>query len=375
MQRRLHIGGMSCVSCAKGIQNALERIDGVQKATVNFATSQAQADTTDHFHDDAKLVFESSAVIITLILFGRWPEALTEGKPEVTDVIPMAVSKETLITFIASLESHSQHPLAKAVLVYANMFNAPLKAVSSFQSMAGKGIKGSIEGKDYTVGSIRYAQEEGIAIMEDSTALEKQGKTLLLSWSGGQLLGMMALSDKLKPSSLEAVKQLEEKNILPILLTGDHLQTAEAIAKQAGIEEFYADVLPESKTAKIQELKRQGFIVGMAGDGINDAPALAAADVGFAMGSGSDIAIEIADVTLVKNDLMGVADVIDLSHATVSKVKQNLFFAFIYNIIGIPLAAFGWLNPMVAAAAMAMSSVFAISNALLLRKWKPKSGS
>ena len=187
---------------------------------------------------------------------------------------------------------------------------------------------------------------------------------------GKTVLGYLAIADALRDSSASAVARLQAMGIEVVMLTGDNAATAAAIAAQAGINRFLAEVLPQDKAAEIHKLKAQGKVVGMAGDGINDAPALAAADVSFAVGSGTDVAIEAADITLMRNDLASVADAIDLSRATLRKIRQNLFFAFIYNVLGIPLAALGMLNPVIAGAAMAMSSVSVVSNSLLLKRWK-----
>ena len=206
-------------------------------------------------------------------------------------------------------------------------------------------------------------------------SLQQAGKSIVAVARGGKLLGFIAVSDRLRSSSRQAVVRLNQMGIEVVMLTGDNAQTAAAIASEAGINRYQSEVLPGDKAQAIAKLKIEasstGKRVGMTGDGINDAPALAAADVGFAMGAGSDVAMETAGVTLMRNDLNGVADAIDLSRATLSKIRQNLFFAFVYNVLGIPLAALGMLNPVIAGAAMAMSSVSVVSNSLLLRRWKP----
>ena len=299
---------------------------------------------------------------------------LTEGKPVVADIIPdEGTTAQELLEIAFSLEQNSKHPLANAISQYARNAGIAVRAFSNFKSISGKGILGNIDGKTCYLGSVKYALDMGMALqMEKIGPLERQGKTIAVVWTEDKVLGYLGLADQLKSHSPEAIGRLKQMGIHPIMLTGDHQQTASAIAAQAGIDEYYAEVLPEYKTAKVAELKSKGLIVGMVGDGINDAPALAAADVGFALGSGSDIAIEAADITLVSNDLLSVVNAIQLSKATFKKAKQNLFFAFIYNILGIPLAALGLLNPVVAAAAMALSSLTVVSNALLLRRWTPK---
>jgi Cu+-exporting ATPase len=201
--------------------------------------------------------------------------------------------------------------------------------------------------------------------------MQSTGKTLIGVASGGRPLGMLALADKVRPSSSAAVARLKAAGIAVVMLTGDNAVTAQAVARAVGIADFRADVLPADKAEAVRELKARGVVTGMVGDGVNDAPALAAADVSFAIGTGADVAIEAADITLVRNDLGAVVDAIMLSRATLSKIRQNLFFAFAYNVLGIPLAAAGLLNPVIAGAAMAASSVSVVGNALLLRRWRP----
>ena len=244
-------------------------------------------------------------------------------------------------------------------------------------AVAGHGVEGTVSSRALLLGSPSWAAERG-AMVENGVlaALQGQGKTVVVlaeQQAGGSVaLGLIAIADPLRESSKAAVARLQALGVEVVMLTGDNRATAAAIAAQAGIARFEAEVLPGDKAAAVQKLKQGGRLVAMAGDGINDAPALAAADVSFAMGAGSDAAVEAADLTLVKSDLMGVAHAIALSRATLAKIRQNLFFAFIYNVLGIPLAAFGLLNPVVAGAAMALSSVSVVSNSLLLRRWLPK---
>jgi len=222
------------------------------------------------------------------------------------------------------------------------------------------------------MGSPTYLSEQGIKLDEASIlALQKQGKSIIAVAHDQTLMGLITFADQLRPTSISAVARLREMGIRVVMLSGDNQATAQAVAKQAGIDEFIAEVLPQDKARHIENFKSKDGVVGMVGDGINDAPALAAADVSFAMKSGSDIAIDAADITLMRNDLNSVADAIDLSRATLSKIRQNLFFAFAYNILGIPLAMMGMLNPIIAGGAMAMSSVSVVSNALLLKRWRP----
>lgn len=294
---------------------------------------------------------------------------LTEGKPAVVEVEALAdESVERLLQLAASLEQGSEHPLARAILQSAN--GQPLLTVSQFAVTAGQGVSGVVDAQELHVGvpswvaSLTSEQEARIQ------AQAVQGRTLAGVARNGQLIGLIAIADAIRPSSAAAVKRLRAMGVEVVMMTGDNAATAQAIAKEAGVERFRAQVLPQDKAAFVQQLKREGKFVAMAGDGVNDAPALAAADVSFAMGAGSDVAIEAADVTLMHSDLRALVDAVSLSRATLGKIRQNLFFAFIYNVLGIPLAAFGMLNPVIAGAAMAMSSVSVVSNSLLLRRWR-----
>jgi Cu+-exporting ATPase len=297
---------------------------------------------------------------------------LTAGRPVVTDVLPANdISRDELLQIAASLAVASTHPLSRAIINYVN--NQIVTNITSLQEFSGLGLRGEIDGKTYLLGSPTFAKQTGITIAEEYIlSLQQQGKTVLVIARATTLLGYFAIADQLRASSRQAVEKLNEMGIRVVMLSGDNQATAQAIAAQAGITEFRAEVLPQDKAALVESFKLAGNLVGMAGDGINDAPALAAADVSFAMRSGSDIAIETADITLMRNDLMSVVDAISLSRATLAKIRQNLFFAFAYNVLGIPLAAAGMLNPVIAGAAMAMSSVSVVSNALLLKRWKPK---
>jgi Cu+-exporting ATPase len=289
---------------------------------------------------------------------------LTEGKPSLTDVVP---DTEDIRRLAASLEDHSEHPIAKAIASAA----APLR-VERFEAVPGKGVSGEIEGKKYYVGSIRWMEERSLELDRNTLdPLEKQGKTVVCLSDSDKILGYLAVADTLRPTSKEGVDKLKDLGLDVVMLTGDHKKTAQAIATEAGIFTFYAEILPEDKSESVVRLRKKGKLVGMVGDGVNDAPALAAADVGFAMSAGTDIAIEASDITLMRSDIRQVAAAIDLSRATFRKVRQNLFFAFFYNALGIPLAAVGLLNPIIAGAAMALSSLCVVSNSLLLNRWKP----
>jgi Cu+-exporting ATPase len=295
---------------------------------------------------------------------------LTEGRPAVVAVKALSNDEAKLIEVAAALEQGSRHPLASAITEYAARIGARPGTVSGFTSHAGLGVSGELDGRPALLGSTRFLQQSGIAF--DPRMVEELaagGRTVIgVAWDG-KLLGFIAVADALRPTSREALAELRRMGIDPVMLTGDNETTARAVAEQLGIEHFRAQVLPGDKAQAVISMKRDGVLVGMAGDGINDAPALAAADVGFALAAGSDIAIEAADITLMRNDLRGVADAIRLSRATLSKIRQNLFFAFIYNVLGIPLAALGLLNPVIAGAAMAMSSVSVVTNSLLLKRW------
>ncbi len=296
---------------------------------------------------------------------------LTEGKPTVTELIPsVGNDNASLLRIAASLGQHSTHPLSAALLDYAQ----PLvpQPVSDFVETPGKGLRATLDGKSYVMGSPAFLSAQGVVLDEPSIlALQQQGKSIIAVAHNNEPLGYIAFADQLRPTSVAAVARLREMGIRIVMLSGDNDATARAIAQQAGIAEYLAEVLPQDKAHHVNSYKAEQHIVGMVGDGINDAPALAAADVSFAMKSGSDIAIEAADITLMRSDLNSVADAIDLSRVTLAKIRQNLFFAFAYNVLGIPLAAMGLLNPVIAGGAMAMSSLSVVSNALLLKKWRP----
>ncbi len=302
---------------------------------------------------------------------------LTEGKPEVTDIVPVSpISTSDLLQIAASLEQGSEHPLARAVLDSAQKMHLTLQPIRDFSAITGSGITARIQDIHYLLGSPRFLTQQGAPLDETQiTALQAEGKTVVgvasVSDGNPQILGYLAIADRLRDTSLKAIERLQSMGIEVVMLTGDNAVTAAAIAKRTGIVHYRAEVLPQDKAAEVSKMKANGKFTAMVGDGINDAPALAAADVSFAIGAGSDVAIEAADITLIRNDLMSVADAISLSRATLKKIRQNLFFAFVYNILGIPLAAIGMLNPVIAGAAMAMSSVSVVSNSLLLKRWQP----
>jgi Cu+-exporting ATPase len=294
---------------------------------------------------------------------------LTRGEPELTDLLPLASEADEALALAAGLEQGSEHPLARAILRHAQEQGTALPPVTDFSAIPGEGVQGTIDGRQLRLGSPE--RFTGIELPVDRLlALQGEGKTVVVLAEGQRALALLAIADPLRETSRVAVSRLRAMGVQVVMLTGDNAVTAAAIARQAGIDDYRAGISPVGKSAAIGSLKAQNAVVAMVGDGINDAPALAAADISFAMGAGSDAAIEVADITLVRGDLHGVADAILLSRATLRKIRQNLFFAFIYNIIGIPLAALGLLNPVIAGAAMAMSSVSVVTNSLLLRRWR-----
>jgi Cu+-exporting ATPase len=301
---------------------------------------------------------------------------LTEGRPALTDVATLdGISRAELLRVAASLEQGSTHPLALAVQAGARAEGVAVLPVRAFVTEPGRGVRGRIanDDGDALLGSLDYLERNGIAGLADlASPLQRAGKTVVGVAQDGRALGVIALADSIRPTSAHAVARLKALGIDVVMLTGDNAETARAIAAAAGIDEFRAGVLPAGKAAVVDAYKARGIVTGMVGDGINDAPALAAADVSFAIGAGSDIAVEAADITLVRSDLDAVADAIELSRATLAKIRQNLFFAFGYNVLGIPLAAFGMLGPVIAGAAMAASSASVVGNALLLKRWRPQ---
>jgi len=348
---------------------------------------------------------------------------LTEGKPALLALLPFEIDEARLLQLVGAVQRGSEHALARSVahamadadaaaeskvdtitatgaatatvsivtggpaagvdaaagagpLVAASL--PPLSA-SDVRALPGRGMAATVDGDALILGSARLMAEQGIALAPlaaRAAALEQQGHTIswLASGTSHRLLGMLAFGDRVKPGAKEGIRRLHVLNIATVLLTGDNQGSADSVARELGIASVRANMLPADKTQAIADLKRNGAKVAMVGDGINDAPALAAADVGIAMSSGTDVAMQAAGITLMRGDPALVADAIDISRRTYAKIRQNLFWAFIYNLVGIPLAAFGLLNPMVAGAAMALSSVSVISNALLLRRWKPQGG-
>ena len=305
---------------------------------------------------------------------------ITEGKPVVTDVLPIGISEDLLLRIAAALENSSEHPLAEAIVNYSRQKNISIETIDNFVSVPGMGVTGSLDGKEYIVGNPAFLQTRGIRADEywdRYDLLADAGKTPLLFADATQIIGIIASADVEKPTSKESINLMQKMQLDVIMLTGDNEGTANAIKNRMGIKKAIANVLPQDKEQQIAELQRNGHKVAMVGDGINDAPALVRADVGIAIGVGTDVAIESADIVLMKNDLLEVVTAIKLSKAVMRNIKQNLFWAFFYNSLGIPLAAgvlypaFGWkLSPMFAAAAMSLSSVCVVSNALRLKFFK-----
>jgi Cu+-exporting ATPase len=300
---------------------------------------------------------------------------ITKGKPEVTDIVPLAdLSADEILRIAASVEKNSEHPLAQAIVKYGQEQGLVLTEPASFLAIPGQGIKADFANRPVLVGTRRLMRENGIEIEPFIGAvetLEQQGKTVMFLAVDAALAGLVAVADTVKENSAEAVAQLQAMGIEVWMITGDNERAAQAIAAGIGITNVMAEVLPEHKAEKVAALKKAGKIVAMVGDGINDAPALATADVGFAIGTGTDVAIEAADITLMRGDLNGLVTAIQLSRATMRNIKQNLFWALFYNSVGIPVAAAGYLSPVVAGAAMAFSSVSVVLNALRLKSFKP----
>lgn len=300
---------------------------------------------------------------------------ITEGKPAVTQVLPAPDrSVEDVLRQAASLEHGSEHSLGRAIVEFAAGRGIVPAPVTAFRASAGLGVMANLDEEIAGAGSPRFAAGHGVAVDANAVAtLADQGATVIAVFSGTRVSGYIGIADRPRATSGDAIRRLRDLGIEVRMLTGDNLQAALAIAREVGIESahVHANVLPADKAAVVQDLRTGGRVVGMAGDGINDAPALAAADVSFAMAAGADIAMESADVTLMRSDLDGVADAIALSRATVARIRQNLFLAFLYNVLGLPLAAMGWLSPVIAGAAMALSSVSVVGNALLLKRWRP----
>lgn len=302
---------------------------------------------------------------------------ITAGKPVVTDILPIKITENELLAFAAGLEKLSEHPLGEAVVAAAEAKQLVLPEAGNYKQIPGQGVTAELAGAECAAGNLKLLEALNVdvsSLMERYDKLAAQGKTPLYFVRAGELLGCIAVADTVKPTSREAIGKLQAMGLRVLMVTGDNQATAEAIRTQVGVDEAVAQVLPQDKEAVVRKLQQEGHIVAMVGDGINDAPALARADIGIAIGAGTDIAIEAADMVLIKSDLLDVAKAICLSRSVMTNIKENLFWAFIYNAVGIPFAAgvfytaFGWLlNPLIAAAAMSCSSVSVVTNALRLR--------
>jgi Cu+-exporting ATPase len=300
---------------------------------------------------------------------------LTVGKPVLASIHVLRGSEDELLQLAAAVQQGSEHPLARAIVDYVSAGGMPVSTVSDFRSHTGRGVIGTVAGREIMLGNQRFLAEQNLeagTALETARSLEQQAETAVFVADRQGVLGVLAIADQLRPEAIAAVATLRDMGIRTLLLSGDAELVAAEIGRQAGVDEARGGMQPESKADVIKELHRTGRVVGMIGDGINDAPALAVADVGIAMGTGTDIAMETAGITLMRPDPRLVAAAITASRATFHKIRQNLFWAFIYNVIGIPAAALGYLSPALAGAAMAMSSVSVVSNSLLLRRWRPK---
>ena len=358
---------ISC-PCALGLATPVAIMVGTGKGAQNGILVKS-AEALETMHSINTVVLDKTGTI-------------TEGKPVVTDIITKGdIGDEELLLIAASIEKPSEHPLAEAIVEKAKEKSMTLKQVDKFNSVSGMGIAAFVDGLPYIAGNLALMKEEDIyvgAFQEDADRLASEGKTPLFFGNREKVLGIIAVADVVKKNSKQAIDLFKKMGIDVVMLTGDNKRTAEAIRSQLGIDKVIAEVLPQDKEREVRLIQESGHKVAMIGDGINDAPALSRADVGVAIGAGTDIAIESADIVLIKNDLLDAVTAVQLSRSTIKNIKENLFWAFFYNVLGIPLAAgvfylsLGWkLTPMYAAAAMSLSSVFVVSNALRLKFFKP----
>ena len=358
--------------CALGLATPTSILVGTGKGAENGILIKG-ADSLELAHQIKTIILDKTGT-------------LTQGKPTVTDFVSVsgmdASDELKLLQLAASVERNSEHPLAEAVVQYAKSQEQELAEVKGFEAIAGSGVGGVVLSHNVQIGTQRWLTELGVdtqALALHADRLEALGKTVVWILVDGAVQGIMGISDALKPSSVSAVRTLQKLGLEVVMLTGDNRSTAEAIARDVGIQRVFAEVRPDQKVAQVKAIQSEGKVVAMVGDGINDAPALAQADVGIAIGTGTDVAIAASDITLISGDLQGIITAIELSRATMQNIRQNLFFAFIYNAVGIPIAAgilfpiFGWLlSPIIAGGAMALSSFSVVTNALRLRNFQPK---
>jgi Cu+-exporting ATPase len=356
--------------CALGLATPTSIMVGTGKGAENGILIKG-ADSLEQAHNLQTIVLDKTGTI-------------TQGKPSVTHFVTTAGMPDgqvlELLSMVATVERYSEHPLAEAIVRYADALKVELTDVQDFEAIAGSGVRGYIGEHLVQIGTYRWMKELGIAtdsLEQTWDTLERKGNTAIWIAVNGKIQGVMGIADAVKSSSVKAIRTLQRMGLEVVMLTGDNRRTAEVIAREVGIDRIFAEVRPDQKAAQIQRLQNEGKVVAMVGDGINDAPALAQADVGIAIGTGTDVAISASDITLISGDLQGIVTAIQLSRATIQNIRQNLFFAFIYNILGIPIAAgilfpfFGWLlSPVIAGGAMAFSSVSVVTNALRLKNFK-----
>ena len=358
---------ISC-PCALGLATPVAIMVATGKGAQNGVLIKS-AESLELLHNIDTVVFDKTGTI-------------TEGKPEVTDIISY-IDENELLKIAGSLEQNSEHPLAEAIMNKLKDNNIDVYKIDGFNSTSGRGIEGKINTIRYIGGNISFMEEnniKGINIAKnDSQSMQEQGKTCIYFADTSKIIGILGIADTIKSTSKIAIEELQKRNIDTIMITGDNKKAASAIAKETGIDKVISEVLPQDKEVEVAKMQKEGKKVAFVGDGINDSPALVKSDVGLAIGSGTDIAIESADIVLIKNDLLDVVSAIDLSKAVINNIKMNLFWAFFYNAIGIPVAAgvfyfsLGFkLNPMIGALAMSFSSVCVVTNALRLRNFKPK---
>ncbi|WP_349306854.1 heavy metal translocating P-type ATPase [Lyngbya confervoides] len=366
--------------CALGLATPTSVTVGIGKGA-EYGILIKRADSLELAHQVDTIVLDKTGTI-------------TAGQPAVTNFEAVApthpLSRDQLLHLMGSLEHHSEHPLAEAMVAYAQLINPPSSipgqawaTVDQFEAIPGRGVQGYVESRWVQVGTVSWMEDQGLSIPTvvppQQSVWEDQGKTVVLAGVDGQVVGLIAIADPIKPTSGDAIWSLQWLGLEVVMLTGDNPRTAAAIAQQVGIKRIFAEVRPDQKATTVRRLQEEGKRVAMVGDGINDAPALAQADVGMALGTGTDIAIATADIILISGDLRGICTAIELSKATMGNIQQNLWFAFLYNVAGIPIAAgilfprFGWLlSPILAGAAMACSSLSVVSNALRLRQFQPR---